>query len=271
MSFEGKIAVVTGAGSGIGAGISEGIAKRGGKVYVTDLRLDAATQVAEDLKAKGYLAEAMHLDVTDEKEIHTVVEEIIAAEGYIDFWINNSGISIITPFFKHTDEIWDKTLNINLTSQFKCCREVIPHMTPERGGSIINMSSQSGKAGTDAYQAYCASKSGVIGLTQSLAREFGPQGIRINALCPGIIVTPMWDQQVEWRRKPPPPSGQYWPPPAGQRHFGEGESSPPRPHHCPLPEFPPGLLPTGKFPLSETFPWHGRSQSHGQCPHNRSR
>ena len=197
MSFEGRIAVVTGAGSGIGAGISEGIAKRGGKVYVTDLRLDAATQVAEDLKAKGYLAEAMHLDVTDEKEIHTVVEEIIAAEGYIDFWINNSGISIITPFFKHTDEIWDKTLNINLTSQFKCCREVIPHMTPERGGSIINMSSQAGKAGTDAYQAYCASKSGVIGLTQSLAREFGPQGIRINALCPGIIVTPMWDQQID--------------------------------------------------------------------------
>lgn len=195
MLFENKVAVVTGGGSGIGAGICKEIAKEGATVIVADLNLQGAEQTVKEIQSLGYQAAAKKLDVTDAEQIDQCVREIKEEYGAIHYWVNNAGISKITPFFNHTKQLWDSTIDINLTSQFLCCKAVIPIMLETGSGSIVNMSSQSGKVGTDSYQAYCTSKFGVIGLTQSLAKEFGKHNIRVNSVCPGVVYTPMWDKQ----------------------------------------------------------------------------
>lgn len=196
MRLKDKVAVVTGGGSGIGEGISIELAKEGAKVVVTDIDEKSAEEVAIKIKSNGGIAEYFKLDVTNSENIHFVTEKVKEIFGLIDIWVNSAGISIITPFFNHTEELWDLTMDINLKGQFLCCKEAIKQMLENGGGSIINMSSQSGKVGTNNYQAYCASKFGVIGLTQSLSKEFAQNGIRINSICPGVVNTPMWEKQT---------------------------------------------------------------------------
>lgn len=196
MRLKDKVAVVTGGGSGIGEGICLELAKQGAKVAVTDINEEGAERVANAIKENAGIASAYKLDVTDMKNIKEVGSSVNEEFGLVDIWVNSAGISIITPFFEHTEEIWDLTMDINLKGQFLCCREAISQMLENGGGSIINMSSQSGKVGTNNYQAYCASKFGVIGLTQSLSKEFAKEGIKVNAICPGVVNTPMWEKQA---------------------------------------------------------------------------
>lgn len=200
--FDGKVAVITGGGSGIGAGICQCLAKHGAKVIVSDVNMEKAQETVNTILHDNGYADAIYLDVTNEKEIQAFGKNVKKKYGNIEYWVNNAGISKITPFFNHSSELWDTTMNINLKSQFLCCKVAIEQMMEAGKGSIINMSSQSGKVGTDDYQAYCASKFGVIGLTQSLAKEFGAKGIRINAVCPGVVYTPMWDtQKADYAKK----------------------------------------------------------------------
>lgn len=198
MILNNKVAVVTGGASGIGEACVEALAKQGTFVALMDYNIALAKEIEGKLLQQGYKIHAYKVDVTKREEINDAAKNIVDSWGHIDIWINCAGISKIKPFLEHTEQMWDQTLDINLKGQFLCCQSAVAYMLKNKdGGSIINFSSQSGKKGTNAYAAYCASKFGVIGLTQSIAMEFAAEQIRCNAICPGVAKTPMWDKQAK--------------------------------------------------------------------------
>lgn len=195
MEFENDVVIVTGGGNGIGAGVSEALASEGATVVIADQNIENADKVAEKIRKAGNKAFAYKLDVSSESEVEKFGEYLEKEFKTINYWVNCAGISRITPYFEHTEELWDKTMDVNLKGQFLCNKIAVKHMLENGKGSIVNISSQSGKVGTSWYQAYCSSKFGVIGLTQSLAAEFGPKNIRVNSIAPGVVYTPMWEKQ----------------------------------------------------------------------------
>jgi sorbitol-6-phosphate 2-dehydrogenase len=208
MRLEDKVAVVTGGGSGIGAAICRAFAAEGARVAVTDVRPEAAEQVATEIRAAGGQAQAWGMDVADRATVERAADQIASRLAPVDIWVNNAGISRVIPFQECTDELWDQILRINLKGAFIGCQVALRQMLPRKSGVILNMSSQSGKAGNSQYAAYCASKFGIIALTQSLAMEFARDGIRVNALCPGVVFTALWGEEhvrdyARKRRMPP--------------------------------------------------------------------
>jgi len=197
MKFQGKRVAVTGAASGIGAAISESFAREGAAVAFMDIDGSAAEKKADEARAQyGANCLSLQVDVKDAKSVSQAFETVEKAYGGLDIFVNCAGISIIVPMLDCTEEIWDKTIDINLKGTFLCVQNAVKIMLKQQRGSIICMSSQSGKVGASHYQAYCASKFGVIGIVQSAALEFAKMGIRINAVCPGVVYTPMWDKQL---------------------------------------------------------------------------
>jgi len=202
MRLSGKIAVLTGGGSGIGAAICRAFAEEGAAVAITDIRLQAAQEIAAEITRCNGRVGTWAFDVSDRSAVEQAADQIEKQLGPIDVWVNNAGISRIVPFLECSEELWEQTLRINLKGAFIGCQAAIRRMLPRRQGVVLNMSSQSGKVGNSQYTAYCASKFGIIGLTQSLAVEFAGAGIRVNALCPGIVMTPLWDQMLgDYARK----------------------------------------------------------------------
>jgi NAD(P)-dependent dehydrogenase (short-subunit alcohol dehydrogenase family) len=193
MILKDKVAVVTGAASGIGRGIAERFCEEGARVAVVDINPASAEQTAKEL---GPSAFAFKADVSAKESVESMMRAVEEKLGPIDILVNNAGISEVVPFLDLEEKLWDRHLNINLKGAFLCSQAVLKCMVPRRKGKIINISSQSGKQGTSQYQAYCASKFGLIGLTQSLAVEFGSCGITVNAICPGVVFTPLWEKML---------------------------------------------------------------------------
>ena len=192
-----KIAVVTGAGSGIGRAIATELAARDHTVVVTDLDLAAAEATAKEL---GGDATALALDVTDAVQAKSVAESVAQRHGKIDVWVSNAGISKMQPFLDVTPADLRRTLAVNLEGIFLCGQAAAAVMIAGgAGGAIVNVASMAGKQGRVPYLSdYVASKFGVVGLTQAMAFELAPHGITVNSVCPGYVATPMQDRELGW-------------------------------------------------------------------------
>lgn len=207
--LEGKVAIVTGAARGIGKAIALKLASEGADIAFTDLNIDEnalATQKeieALGVKAKGYASNAANFEDT-----HNVVAEIAKEFGHIDILVNNAGITKDGALKRMSEAQWDAVIAVNLKSVFNFTKAVQPVMWKQGAGSIVNMSSVVGVSGNANQINYSASKAGIIGVTKSVAKEFGTRNIRCNAIAPGFIITEMTNQlpedvRKEWENKIP--------------------------------------------------------------------
>jgi NAD(P)-dependent dehydrogenase (short-subunit alcohol dehydrogenase family) len=186
------VALITGAARGIGKQVSLTLAERGYRVAANDLR--APEETVEELRSAGAEAVAVPGDVSDEASVRRMVEAVMGEFGRVDVLVNNAGISTIVPAEETTLADWNRTLAVNLTGPFLTCREFGKAMLEGGYGSIVNVSSVAGLLGVSDRAAYNASKHGLIGLTRTLAAEWGGRGVRVNAVCPGWVKTEMDDE-----------------------------------------------------------------------------
>lgn len=185
-----KVAIVTGAGQGIGREIALSLAKNGAKVVVTDIT-DKIFEVANEIEVMGSKGLAVKCDVAKREEVENVVEKAIEQFGSIDILVNNAGIYPIKPFVDMTEQDWDRVINVNLKGVFNCTKAVLPKMIKRKHGKIVNISSISGSVvGFPNLVHYSASKAGIVGFTRTLALEVAQHGINVNAVAPGPIETP---------------------------------------------------------------------------------
>jgi len=194
MRLEGKIAIVTGAGSGMGRAIAKRYAAEGAKVVVADINQTAAAAVAAEIGGDGGAAAAFQVDVRNQEQVKAMVAAAVAAFGGLDILVNNAGVGRILPFLDTTEADWDYMFDINCKGLLWCSQAAAAKMIDQgRGGKIVNIASQAGRRGEALVLAYCASKACVISMTQSMALALAPHKINVNAIAPGIVDTPMWD------------------------------------------------------------------------------
>lgn len=189
--LEGRTAVVTGGGSGLGRRIAERFADAGATVVVVDRDAEAATVVAAGLSGAGH--DARGLDVADEGAVAVAFRELPA----LDVLVNSAGIREISPPLELDEREWRRVIDVNLTGTFLCAQAAARRMVEQGSGSIVNVASITGLRGFAQRPAYSASKAGVVGLTRSLGQDLAPDGVRVNAICPGLVVTPMTAKYME--------------------------------------------------------------------------
>jgi 3-oxoacyl-[acyl-carrier protein] reductase len=197
MELSGQTAVVTGAARGIGREIAERLAQAGAAVAVVDVAEDAVAQAAEELSRPGATARGYRCDVSSLDAAEALGERVLADFGRVDVLVNNAGIAKDRLFVRMTAEDWAAVIGVNLTGAFNVTKAFAPAMLKQRSGSIVNIASVVGQMGNAGQANYAASKAGLIGLTKSLAKEFAPRGVRVNAVAPGFIRTAMTDALTE--------------------------------------------------------------------------
>ncbi len=198
-NFEHKVAFVTGAGSGIGESTARLFAQAGAGVVLADINLASIQRLADELNGKGYKAFAIPCNVGKEEEVENAVEKAVEVFGRLDFAFNNAGIQVPTAKTADIDSAdFERVLRINLLGVFYCMKYQIRQMLKQgEGGSIVNVASQDAIVGTATLGAYSAAKTGIIGLAKCTALEYAEQGIRVNMIAPGMIMTPMVEQAIK--------------------------------------------------------------------------
>jgi len=204
MRFQNKVAIVTGGASGIGAATARGLSREGAKVVVADWNPENLQKMEAEMKKEDRPFLGLKIDVSLEKDVQKLVSQTVSQFGGIDFLVNNAGISPKHKgkkqnLWEMSIEEWDRVMAVNIRGVFLCCYFAVPRMIERGGGAIVSLSSQAAKAGSVITGChYAISKAGVVGLTKILAREVAQYKIRVNAVAPGRIDTPMiWDVPVE--------------------------------------------------------------------------
>ena len=186
--LDGKIAIVTGgAGPGIGHGISKVLTREGAFVAILEIDLEVAEIVRARIEKVGGHAAIFRCDVSKAGDVRSAVEQVVQEHGRLDVLVNSAGVGLIRPVADATEEEFDRVASIDLRGMWLCCKFAIPHMQKQKGGAIVNVSSVHGRATLPLFGIYAAMKAGVAGLTRGIAVQYGPDNIRANAICPGLV------------------------------------------------------------------------------------
>jgi 3-oxoacyl-[acyl-carrier protein] reductase len=191
MRLQGKVAVVTGGAQGIGRAIALGLGREGAKVVVADLQADKARDVADELHALGRDAIPVEVNVANESAVKRLANATFDRFGRVDILVNDAGVYLKSPVVGMSEELWDRTIDVNLGGNFLCSRAFIPSMRKQKSGRIISIASGIAHYGAKEFAPYAASKAAIIGFVKALAREVGTDGITVNAICPGVANTAM--------------------------------------------------------------------------------
>lgn len=192
MRLKDKVAIITGAGGGIGSATARVFSGEGARVVVADLDFDNAAVVAGEINSGGGVAVAVKVDVTERKSVDDLVGLVIEKYGRVDVLVNNAGWDKVEPFLDSTEETWDKVIAINLRGCINCCRAVLPGMISRQYGKIVNISSDAGRVGSSGEAVYSAAKGGIIAFTKTLAREMARHAINVNCVAPGPTDTKLF-------------------------------------------------------------------------------
>ena len=212
MDLEGKVAIVTGGGQGIGEGIVHCLAEEGANISVVDINTDSASKVADEVKSMGRKALPVIADLTNDNEVDRTVQDTLDSLGKVDILVNNvGGVSEETSelmqeyralswdeslpaYMTYNSELWDRFYQLNLKAHVMVTHAVTPHFVKQRSGKIVNIASIAGRLADPTQMPYAAFKAGVISMTWSVARALAPHNINVNCICPGLIYTPLWDR-----------------------------------------------------------------------------